>query len=227
MYRNSVFTVFHTLLSRSGKKNSVGWTWYSLVTLNLAILLGSPLRSRIEHFGPKHDEPLQGCGSKGEPSPHMVTTKTWHDCCSCMHHEELFPLCHRRQGYCNTSFSALSQTQLHWHGKKLLGILCAARRGEMSCPHTSCLLGCEAVPDAITQLLLTQPSWLAVVSQAATEMITIDDRVLEKWTGDIDLELWTQTDFKFIYLFTFVGARKEKEMLQWLSHPRQIDFWDS
>lgn len=35
-------------------------------------------------------------------------------------------------------------TQLHWHGKKLLGIFCAAQRGEMSCPYTSCLPGCEA-----------------------------------------------------------------------------------
>lgn len=99
--------VFHTLLSRSGQKHSVGWIWYSSDP-NVAILLGSPLRRRIEHFGPKHDEPLQGCGSKGEPSPHMASTKAWHDCCSCVHHEGPFHLCHKRQGYCTTSLSALS-----------------------------------------------------------------------------------------------------------------------
>lgn len=42
----------------------MGWTWYSLVIPNLAILLGSPLRRRIEQFGPKHDETLHGRGSK-------------------------------------------------------------------------------------------------------------------------------------------------------------------
>lgn len=42
----------------------MGWTWYSLVIPNLAILLGSPLRRRIEQFGPKHGEPLHGRGSK-------------------------------------------------------------------------------------------------------------------------------------------------------------------
>lgn len=71
--------------------------------------------------------------------------------------------------------------QLHWHGTGLLGIFCAVRRGEMSCPHASCLPGWEAVPDAIARLLLTQPSWLAVVSHTATKMTTIEDCALEKW----------------------------------------------
>lgn len=52
------------------------------------------------------------------------------------------------------------------------------------CAHAlPACLGCQAVPDAITQLLLTQPSWLAVVSQAATEMTTIDDRALKSEMG--------------------------------------------
>lgn len=72
-------------------------------------------------------------------------------------------------------------TQLLWHGKKLLSVFCAVWHGEMSYPHTSCLPGCEVVPNGIAQLLLTQPGWLTVVSQAATEMTTIDVCALEKW----------------------------------------------
>lgn len=47
-------------MSRSGQRNLVGWIWYSSVIPNLAILLRSPLRRRIERSGPRHD----GCGSK-------------------------------------------------------------------------------------------------------------------------------------------------------------------
>lgn len=99
-------------------------------------------------------------------------------------------------------------TQLHWHGKKLLGIFCAAQHGEMSCPHTSCLLGCEAVPDAITRLLLTQTSWLAVVSQAATEMTTTDDRALEKWDWGHQLRA-PNPNWLPVYLFIYFWRGRE------------------
>lgn len=138
---------------------SVQWVGHvTLVIPNIAVLLGSPLRRRIEHFGPKHDEPLQGCGSKGEPSPHMASTKAWHDCCSCVHHEGPFHLCHKRQGYCTTSLSALSQ--LHGTGMER-GCLASPVLSDAWRCHAHALpawLGCEAVPDAITRLLLTQPS---------------------------------------------------------------------
>lgn len=107
-------------------------------------------------------------------------------------------------------------TQLHWHGKKLLRIFRAARCGEMSCPRTSCLPGCEAVPDAITHLL-TQPSWPAVVSQAATEMTTTDDCALEKWDWGHRLRAlnpnWVPV-FLFIYFWRGREGRRSAALAE-------------
>lgn len=107
--------------------------------------------------------------------------------------------------------------QLLWQGKKLLSMLCAVWHGEMSYPHTSCLPGCEVVPDGIAQLLLTQHSWLTVVSQAATKMTTIDVCALEK--GDWGHQLRALNPHWLpVYLFIYFWKGGEGRRSGWLTH---------
>ena len=91
---------------------------------------------------------------QGEPSPHMVSTKAWHNCCSCTHHEGLLPLCHKWQGYFITSLSALSQ--LNCSGKERSCSACSVQCDMGRC-HTHTLPACLE-----HQLTALNPHWLPV-----------------------------------------------------------------
>lgn len=147
----------------------------------------------------------------------MASTKAWHDCCSCVHHEGL---CHKREGYCTTSLSALSQLNCTGIDR---GCLASPMLSDVWRCHAHALpacLGWEAVPDATTWLLLTQPSWLAVVSQAATELTTIDGRAFEKWDGALTQSSEPKPTPSLSIYSLLEGQRRKKRCYtgDWVTH---------
>lgn len=100
--------VFHTLLSRSGQKHSVGWIWYFSDPKH-SYPAGVTTEKENWAFWAKAWWAFTGMWEQRRTFCHMASTKAWHDCCSCVHHEGLLHLCHKRQGYCTTSLPALSQ----------------------------------------------------------------------------------------------------------------------
>lgn len=226
IYRNSIFTVFHTLLSRSGQKHSVSWIWYST--------------------DPKHSYPA---GVTAEKENWAFWAKAWWAFTGMWEQRRAFspygehkglawllflraswgtaPFVPQKTGLLYHLPLCIVPAQLHWRWWRLLGISRAECRVEMSCPRTSCLPGMQSssrchhpAPPDTTQL----------TGCGFSSCYRADHNwwwCLRKVRRDIDSELWTQTDSQFIYLLTFGGAEKEEKVLHWgLSHPHLIDFCD-
>lgn len=222
IYRNSVFTVFRTLLSRSGQKHSVGWTCYS--------------------SDPKHSCPA---GVTTEKENWAFWAKAWWAFTGMWEQRRAFSPYGKHKGLAWLLFLCASwgtvpfvpqktgllyhlplcivPTPRHWHGKRLLGISRAERCVEMSCPRTSCLAGMRSSSRCHHP---ASPDTTQLTGCGFSSCHRADHNwcsCLRKVRWDIDSELWTQTDSQFICLLTFGGAEKEEKVLHWrLSHPHLL-----